>query len=168
MDVQAGIFQDPDDLQGPAAPAPFPADADSIVGPAPTVVVAEDDDDTAALIERILNREGLHVLRARDGWHTVKLLREISRPDLAILDINMPFFDGHHLISFIRGRQGWEGLPVLMLTADGSRKAISTALGLGATDYFLKPFKPSELAARVNRLLGRAVEPVSPPAATGT
>lgn len=124
----------------------------------PIVLLAEDDDDMASLIDRVLQKAGLQVVRARDGWHMIKLMRETPRPDLVILDINLPYFDGHHLIHFVRTHPGWDGVPVLMLTADNSRRAIARAFSLGANDYFLKPFVPSALADRVKRLAGLPVE----------
>jgi DNA-binding response OmpR family regulator len=118
------------------------------------VLIVEDDPATAQMVQFYLEREGLGVSIAGDGPAGESAVRQ-APPDLAILDIMLPGFDGLELCRRIRQRSN---LPILMLTAraDDTDKAIG--LGIGADDYLAKPFSPTEFIARVKALLRRAYQ----------
>jgi two-component system, OmpR family, alkaline phosphatase synthesis response regulator PhoP len=67
--------------------------------------------------------------------------------------VMLPFVDGYQLLAAIRAQDGWEDVPVIMLTAKSQEKDIVRALESGAADYMVKPFKPDELRARIRRLV---------------
>lgn len=137
----------------PAAPALTPITAI----PAPVgrrVLLAEDDDVVAALVQHRLSREGFRIERFRDGAAALAAARG-ERFDIAILDVMMPGIDGFELLASLRKVPGLAHLPIIMLTGLGGERDVERALALGANDYVLKPFSPVELNARVNRLLSR-------------
>jgi len=72
--------------------------------------------------------------------------------DIVILDINLPGIDGLQLLERLRSMDRWHGVPVMMLSADGDEPSVARALNAGASDYLVKPFDPTELVARLDRL----------------
>jgi DNA-binding response OmpR family regulator len=118
---------------------------------AKTILVIEDDENTASLITLYLEREGFAPLTAGDGAQGLHLARR-HRPDLVILDLMIPEIDGWEVCR--RLRQHSE-VPVIMLTARGEEIDRVAGLTLGADDYVVKPFSPRELMARVKAVLRR-------------
>ncbi|MDZ4297959.1 MAG: response regulator [Moraxellaceae bacterium] len=115
------------------------------------ILLMEDDEMTAELIEFLLKRQGHEVKTAIDGAEGEKLLSE-WQPQLVVLDVLMPFVDGFTVLKNIRNNAVTKDLPVLMLTAKTGERDIVQALDMGANDYLVKPFQPAELLARINRL----------------
>jgi DNA-binding response OmpR family regulator len=124
-----------------------------------TIAVIEDESIIAAAVAARLRREGFKVEVAPDGPSGVELC-ERSRPDLVVLDVMLPGFDG---LEVCRRIQRERPVPVLMLTARDSETDMLVGLGIGADDYMTKPFSPRELVARVRALLRRAKKFPSPP-----
>jgi DNA-binding response OmpR family regulator len=123
-----------------------------------TILVVDDSDSIRKLLEVTLKTRGFAVLSASDGQDALDALERHTDPDgvhlnVVVLDINMPRMDGLSLLTLIRQRGEWQGLPVLMLTTEGRDEDRDRALALGANDYMVKPFKPSELIMRVMALL---------------
>jgi DNA-binding response OmpR family regulator len=119
---------------------------------APTIAIIEDEAIIAAAVAARLRREGFHVEIASDGPAGVDLCNR-ARPDLVVLDLMLPGFDG---LEVCRRIQRDRPVPVLMLTARDSETDMLVGLGIGADDYMTKPFSPRELVARVRALLRRA------------
>ena len=103
----------------------------------PTVMVVDDEPRVCELFEKVLSEEGYRVLCASGGEQALALTAEAS-PDLILLDIVMPDFDGVATLRELRKR----GLrsPVIMLTAQGTLQTAREAMMLGAYDYITKPF----------------------------
>ena len=116
------------------------------------LLVVDDDDDIRALVVTLLERTGATVKDAANGRDG---LREFHawRPDLVVLDINMPELDGWSVLERIRDMSD---VPVIMLTARGDELERVRGLQAGADDYVVKPFGKQELVARVQALLRRA------------
>jgi len=116
------------------------------------VLVMDDDDDIRNLVRTLLERTGAVVHDAPNGRDG---LREFHawRPDLVILDVNMPELDGWAVLERIRDMSE---VPVLMLTARGEELERVRGLQAGADDYVVKPFGKQELVARVQALVRRA------------
>jgi DNA-binding response OmpR family regulator len=116
------------------------------------VLVVDDDDDIRNLVRTLLERSGTVVHDAPNGRDG---LREFHawRPDLVILDVNMPELDGWAVLERIRDMSE---VPVLMLTARGEELERVRGLQAGADDYVVKPFGKQELVARVQALVRRA------------
>ncbi|NOS79030.1 MAG: response regulator [Nitrospira sp.] len=119
----------------------------------PTLLMAEDEEDTASLIRFLLERAGYHVVHAPDGQQAQQLIDTMAPPSLVLLDIMLPHMSGLQLLPYIRKKTEWQRVPIIMLTADSSEHDIQQALAAGANDYMVKPFNPRELTARLSRFL---------------
>lgn len=119
---------------------------------APRVLVAEDSPTQRALVVDVLRDEGLDVHEADDGRLALNLCR-IIRPDLMILDLDLPTLSGNEVLVKIRNDHKSHAMPVLVLTADERDQAVSRALDAGATDFLSKPASRAELVTRVRRAL---------------
>jgi DNA-binding response OmpR family regulator len=121
----------------------------------PTILLAEDEPQTAQLIVFKLKQAGYEVVHVEDGEQALALL-EITRPGLVVLDGLMPVMDGFEVLRRLKEDPRTRAIPVIMLTARARDKDVVTGLELGAADYMVKPFSPSELVARVRKVLGPA------------
>ena len=115
------------------------------------VLVVEDERTIGDAVSARLRAEGFAVHRATDGPGAVDAAR-MHRPDLVILDIMLPGFDG---LEVCRRIQAERPVPVIMLTARDDETDLLVGLAVGADDYLTKPFSMRELAARVQALLRR-------------
>ena len=129
---------------------------------ASTVLIVEDDPDTAKLVSLYLQRDGHKVLCARDGIEGLRLARE-ARPDLVVLDLMLPKLNG---IGVCRTLRQESTVPIVIVTARVEEEDRLKGLDLGADDYVTKPFSPRELAARIRAVLRRTakVDPEPGPA----
>jgi DNA-binding response OmpR family regulator len=118
------------------------------------ILLVEDEAPAAQMVQFYLEREGFRVLIAGDGPAGEASFQQ-TKPDLAILDVMLPGFDGLELCRRMRQRSN---LPILMLTARAEDNDKAIGLGIGADDYLTKPFSPTELIARVKALLRRAYQ----------
>lgn len=119
------------------------------------VLVVEDEIDVARLIKHTLDRSGdLDVQIAVTGEAALTMAAE-HPPDLVVLDLNLPGFDGLEICRILRGRPASATMKIIMLTARASESDRIRGLDLGADDYITKPFSPRELAARVRAALRR-------------
>ena len=123
-----------------------------------TILVVDDSDSIRKLLEVTLRTRGFAVVSAADGQDALETLERHTDNDrvgfnVIVLDINMPRLDGLSLLTLVRARPEWQALPILMLTTEGRDEDRDRALALGANDYMIKPFKPSELMIRVMALL---------------
>ena len=121
-------------------------------GPAPrTVLVVEDEPAINEALAQRLRAEGYAVEQAFDGPSAVALAAAV-RPDVVLLDVMLPGFDG---LEVCRRIQAARPVPVLMLTARDDEADVLVGLGVGADDYLTKPFSMREVVARVAALLRR-------------
>ena len=118
------------------------------------VLVAEDDEISATILLHRLEKEGLDVVRFKDGQDAFDAA-QAEVPDLVILDVKMPGLDGFEVLGRLRKDPRYARTPIVMLTSLGQEADVVRGFGLGADDYILKPFSPTELTARVRRLLTR-------------
>lgn len=117
------------------------------------ILVIEDDDNIAQLLEFMLERDGHAVEVLADGETARRHILTQPPPALVLLDSMLPYRDGLSLLADMRARADWQPTPVIMLTAKSLERDIVRALESGATDYVIKPFQPQELMARVRRLV---------------
>jgi DNA-binding response OmpR family regulator len=116
------------------------------------VLVVEDDRVLADLIVFTLRREEYQVNLAHDGEAALQQWRD-SRPDIIVLDLNLPKIDGFTICRRIRAE---DDTPIIMLTVRSEEDDIVRGLEWGADDYILKPFSPRQLVARIQSVLRRA------------
>ena len=106
------------------------------------------EDDLRLLARRALVRGGHEVIEAADGAEGLKMIVS-RRPDLLVLDLNMPGMNGFELLNSLRLDEAGRSLPVIVLTAHGDEASAQESFALGATDFLAKPFTPPQLDARV-------------------
>ena len=116
------------------------------------ILVADDDDILAELVQFHFEAAGHDVQVAEDGGAALELARSRT-PDLIVLDSTMPVLSGPEVLRTLRSEDRFSEVPVLMLTARKEQEDIDGALRGGASEYMTKPFNPEELLARVDRLL---------------
>lgn len=116
------------------------------------ILLVDDDLDMLAVTAFALQQAGMLVVKA-SNYHTALQVFHSERPDLAILDINIPGGSGFELCQALRRESQ---LPILMLTVRNEEADLVRALELSADDYLTKPFSPRTLIARVRALLRRA------------
>src|SRR4051812_45138064 len=97
-----------------------------------SALVVEDDEQIAYLLQFILKREGYVVKVVRDGRSAQAVIVSDPPPAIVTLDIMLPHVDGFELIAAIRAHDGWEKVPILMLTARAQEKDVVRALEAGA------------------------------------
>ena len=117
------------------------------------VLIVEDEPEITDIIAAYLEREQLRTVRAFDG-HSALDLHRSARPDLVLLDVQLPGLDGWGVLSQLRQRGD---TPIIMLTALDQDLDKLTALRMGADDYVVNPFNPAEVAARVRAVLRRTL-----------
>ncbi len=117
------------------------------------ILLVEDEPGLATTVGDLLRAEGYSVDIAEDGEHGLRCALDANAPDLVLLDVMLPGIDGFDVCRTLR-RRGVR-TPILMLTARGEIKDRVKGLRLGADDYLVKPFDPTELLARVEALLRR-------------
>jgi two-component system, OmpR family, response regulator ResD len=132
--------------------SPHPAANPSKESPA-SVLVVDDEPTIADVLARYLRRAGFHVHVAGDGPQAVALSARHS-PDLVVLDIMLPGFDGLEVMRRLHEGEGTRPA-VILLTAKGEESDRIVGLRRGADDYVVKPFSPGELVARVQAVLRR-------------
>jgi len=118
------------------------------------ILLAEDEENIADFVRRGLESFGYCVDSVRRGDEAWQLLQERSDYDMALLDIRMPGMTGLEVCRRLRAAQGY-ALPVMMLTALATTDDIVLGLQAGADDYVVKPFRFTELLARIGALLRR-------------
>jgi class 3 adenylate cyclase len=113
-----------------------------------TILVVDDTRMTVELVREVLLLHGYRVVEAFDGLEALEKIQH-EQPDLLILDVNMPRMDGYEVCRRLKTNPATAHIPVLMLSAMESVGHRVRGLSLGAEDYVIKPFRPAELAARV-------------------
>ncbi|MBD3420881.1 MAG: response regulator [Chitinivibrionales bacterium] len=125
------------------------------------ILVVEDEEDILELIMYNLSKEGYRPVGVTNGQEALTKAR-MSTPDMVILDIMLPDFDGLEICKLLKKDAKTQHIPVIMLTAKGEEADIVTGLEVGADDYMVKPFSPRVLVARLRAILRRKTrEPVS-------
>jgi signal transduction histidine kinase/DNA-binding response OmpR family regulator len=119
----------------------------------PLILVADDDDDARELVQWYLAGQDYRFIEAKDGGQALEMVRE-HRPDLILLDINMPVMDGFTMLEQMRQEAEMASIVVIIMTAAyGRREDRLRGFALGADDYILKPLDRRELSARVRSRL---------------
>ncbi|MBA3810727.1 MAG: phosphate regulon transcriptional regulator PhoB [Caulobacteraceae bacterium] len=120
----------------------------------PHILVVEDEDSLATLLQYNLDKEGYGVALCADGEEALVMIDE-KQPDLVILDWMLPKVSGIEVCRRLRQRPATRNLPVIMLTARGEESDRIRGLDTGADDYVVKPFSMIELCARIRAVLRR-------------
>src|SRR5689334_18838463 len=119
-----------------------------------TVLHIEDDAGSRLLVRKLLQAAGHEVVDAESGLQGIRLA-EATRPDLVLVDINVPDLDGYEVTLRLRGMPSLEGIPIVAITAEGDRE---TSLAVGADGFIAKPIDARELPGVVARFLSGHTE----------
>lgn len=123
----------------------------------PTVLIAEDNDLNRELLRELLQAHGYDVREAVNGRQAIDLMRK-SRPDVALLDLNMPVLDGFATLKQIRQDPSLFSLPVMAVTASAMRGDREKALEAGFDSYLSKPIDSTILYQELDRILNFTIE----------
>ena len=117
-----------------------------------TILVVDDEPSIVELVRFTLEDAEVRVVEASDGAEALILARRI-KPDLVLLDVQMPRLDGLEVCRQLRRESDFARTPIIMLTAAGQQADRARGLGAGADEYLTKPFSPLALLALVEALL---------------
>jgi len=123
------------------------------------ILVIEDDDVSRTLLQRLLTRRfPCKVHEARNGREGLNMIRDL-KPDLVLLDVMLPELDGVGVLEAMRSDPVFASLPVMIVSSDNDRVAVTKMVELGIQDYLLKPFKADMVTKRVGRMLAAVRKP---------
>lgn len=117
-----------------------------------TILYVEDNLDNRTLVRRILTAEGYDLLEAVNAKQALEIL-ESTRPNLILMDINMPDMDGYSLTAKIKSTPGFESVPIIALTANVMRGDRERSLEAGCDGYIQKPLDIDLLSEQIERFL---------------
>ena len=118
------------------------------------ILLVEDEKNIVLGVTICLRSAGLKVDVAEDGADALRKI-EIEKPDLVLLDLVMPKLNGLDALQIMKENEQMKDIPVIVLSARAQEEDIQRAMDLGANDYMAKPFRPDELLAVIDRVLGR-------------
>jgi len=118
-------------------------------------MIVDDSVTVRKVTSRLLERQGFDVVTAKDGVDAMEQLENV-KPDLMLLDIEMPRMDGFEVTNLVRHHELHQDMPIIMITSRTGEKHRERALSLGVTHYMGKPFQESELLENIEALLETA------------
>ena len=118
----------------------------------PLALVVDDSITVRRVTERFLQRNGLRAVTAKDGLDAISVISE-HKPDIILLDIEMPRMDGYEFASHVRNDPRVADVPIIMVTSRVGDKHRARAIELGVNDYLGKPYQDAELLEAMGRLL---------------
>ena len=119
------------------------------------VLIVDDSAAIRKILLRVLSQTDLdigEVLEAGDGAEALAML-ETKRIGLVLSDINMPKMDGLQFLTSVRSRSEWNGIPIIMITTEGSQAKVMEAVQLGAQGYVRKPFTAEQIKEKISSCL---------------
>ncbi|NGM68057.1 response regulator [Natronolimnobius sp. AArcel1] len=118
------------------------------------ILIAEDDEPIIEILRYRLESDAFEVEAVTDGddcWETLEATEDL--PDALLLDVMMPGLDGFTVLKRLRDNSRYDDLVVILVTGRGLEEDVVRGFELGADDYVMKPFSPSEIAVRLKRSL---------------
>jgi chemosensory pili system protein ChpA (sensor histidine kinase/response regulator) len=122
----------------------------------PTLMVVDDSLTVRRVTQRLLERQGYTVLLAKDGVDALRQLQD-TKPDIMLVDIEMPRMDGYDLTRNVRGNAQTASIPIIMITSRTAEKHRSMAIELGVNEYLGKPYQEDELLKFIKQYLAERV-----------
>ena len=136
------------------APAPQRSSGRPSVSPRPSVLIVDDEATTRTLVKLLLERDGYRVLEAFNGKHALDIAAAHD-VDLFVMDLLMPELDGYGAILALRHQERHAATPIVVVTTEEGPVVEKQVLDLGADDYILKPFEPTNLTSRIKAAFRR-------------
>jgi len=122
-----------------------------------TVMIVDDSISVRQVVSNLVESCGWRALGASDGFAALELLqRQEKRPDIILLDVEMPRMDGYELLARLKSRDLWRRIPVVMLTSRAGEKHRLRALELGAAEYIVKPYNDDTMRATIRHLVSQS------------
>jgi two-component system, sensor histidine kinase ChiS len=145
------------------APAELLSAAEAVPGPPAeamegeeareNILICDDDPVNLQVLENMLTLERYNVFRAVNGMEALRVIDEVDRLDLVLLDVMMPRMSGYEVVKILREKHSLSRLPVILLTAKTQTNDIVMGFEAGANDYIVKPFHKKELLVRARNLI---------------
>ncbi|HME58155.1 MAG TPA: response regulator [Terracidiphilus sp.] len=122
------------------------------------VLIVDDSSVMRKIVERSLRQAGIEVGEVLEASNGAEALAEVQKSafDLILSDINMPAMDGLEFLRNLSNIESAKGVPVVMITTEGSEARVVEALSVGARGYIRKPFTPEQVKERIAPLVGGA------------
>ncbi|MGD9628317.1 MAG: response regulator [Pyrinomonadaceae bacterium] len=117
------------------------------------VLIADDDPALSRLVQTLVESEGFIAATVKDGKEAYAALRSGADFVAAIVDIQMPYIDGHDLVKFMRSDERFANIPVLIMTGDRDPRTTAKALSSGAVGFLPKPFTNAQLKTALKTLI---------------
>jgi CheY-like chemotaxis protein len=124
----------------------------SQLSPAPTILVIEDEETQRQILKHLLQGEGYSLAFAANGSEALRAVAR-QRPDLILMDLALPDFDGRDLTRQFKRSGALAQVPVVMITGHSERDVVVEALEAGAADFLVKPFTPKSLSEKIEQHL---------------
>jgi two-component system chemotaxis response regulator CheY len=115
-------------------------------------LVVDDSRAIRSVLRRMLSEIGLDADEAGDGRQALALLERIARPDVLLIDWNMPEMDGLALVKALRSQPEFDAAPIVMVTTESEMDRVIEALEAGANEYLMKPFTKEGLLSKLELL----------------
>ena len=115
--------------------------------------IVDDDQEMSKAMSMMLKLLEFDTTSFLNARNVVQVLLSGDRPDMLVLDINMPEVSGMDLLEFLRRREEWNDLPVIMLSTEAADVTVDKAMSLGADGYVMKPVTIDELESTINAVL---------------
>lgn len=125
-----------------------------VLGTEGVILYAEDERDIRDLVTFALLVAGYEMIPVPDGAEALRIVTN-EKVDLVLLDVRMPKMTGYEVCRALKSKSQTAHIPIIFLSAKGQEAEINTGLGLGAEEYFLKPFSPEDLTKRINHIFQR-------------
>ena len=119
------------------------------------ILIVEDNEDNWDILSRRLGRRGYEIIRARDGREGISLA-ESARPDLILMDMNLPIIDGWEAARRLKAVEATSGIPIIAVTAHGMSGDREKVLNAGCDDHHAKPVELTRLLAQIEAMLGKS------------
>jgi len=116
-----------------------------------TILIVDDFDDTRLLLRTWLEKKGFRVVEAEDGYRAIAVAGKM-KPDLIIMDVEMPELDGLEATRTIRKLNGFANVPIVAVSAYGADQYRELALAAGCNEYVSTPFEPDALERLIRAL----------------
>ena len=126
-------------------------------------LVVDDSRAMRSILTRLMTNLGFDVAQAGDGAQAMEVLDAGARPDVILVDWNMPVMDGLTFIKTVRAREDLRDISLMMVTTESEQNNIVRALAAGAHEYVVKPFTPDLIVALAVRALRLDPASVPPP-----
>lgn len=117
-----------------------------------TILVVEDQEDNRKILRDLLTSRGYEVIEATDGREGVRLTRD-HRPDLILMDIQLPGMDGYEATRQIKADDDVKAIPIIVVTSYALSGDSQKAFAAGCDAYIAKPYSPRQMLARIQEFL---------------